>query len=152
MLLRIVMVSIVVLVVSSNGISAESRRPVYLWLEPEWFSGVEGNFEYGSGPESVAEVHSRWSVAGPGVSAEWTQGGESESNSIAAGPRETNALCQREIVVPRDGTYRVWVRYYDHRLATEPFGVRVEQDGKTPVTGDLGIEAVVHTAEIADIR
>src|ERR1700716_1652422 len=82
--------------------------PVYLWHEPEWFDGVSGSFAYWTG---TAKPTGAWGIAGPGISAEWTQGGESEWNSIGAAAEETRANCQRAIIVPRAGIYKVWVRY-----------------------------------------
>src|SRR5262245_10960781 len=95
-----------------------AKPPVYLWFEPEWFDGVKGSFAYWTG---TAKPTGAWGVAGPGISAEWTQGGESEWNSMGAPAAETNARCQRDFVVPRAGKYKVWVRYVDHRKKTEPF-------------------------------
>jgi hypothetical protein len=120
-----------------------AAEPVYLWFEPEWFEGVEGWTEYHGGPERLAQVQNRWGIAGPGISAEWTQGGESEWNSMAAGPNETKAECHRDLYVPRSGRYRVWVRYYDHREKAEPFRVRIEQAGKPAIDGKLGTQPVL---------
>src|SRR5262249_40117487 len=78
-----------------------------------------------------------------GISAEWTQGGESEWNSIGASAAETKAECHRDFVVPRAGKYRVWVRYVDHRKQTEPFTVSVQQGGKAAVAGELGVQPIV---------
>ncbi|HEX7175699.1 MAG TPA: hypothetical protein VF240_10610, partial [Pyrinomonadaceae bacterium] len=50
-----------------------------------------------------------WGINGPGVSAEWSQGGESEWNSVAASPDEVKATIYRDVEIPRDGRYRVWV-------------------------------------------
>src|ERR1700730_5581544 len=86
--------------------------PVYLWQEAEWFDGVQGSFAYWTG---TAKPTGTWGVAGPGISPEWTQGGESEWNSMGAPAVETKAECHRDVIVPRAGKYRVWVRYVDHR-------------------------------------
>src|SRR5690349_13757710 len=103
---------------------ATGRPPVYLWFEPEWFDGVEGSFAYWTG---TAKPTGHWGVAGPGISPEWTQGGESEWNSMGAAAEETKAECQRDFTVPRAGKYRVWVRYVDHRKKAEPFNVIIRQ-------------------------
>src|SRR5215813_10680840 len=89
--------------------------PVYLWHEPEWFEGVRGNFAYWTG---TAKPTGAWGIAGPGISAEWSQGGESEWNSMGAPAEETRAVCYRDFIVPRAGTYSIWVRYVDHRHKT----------------------------------
>ena len=86
----------------------ESAPPVHLWLEPEWFEGVKGHFAYWTGP-GVAKSTGAWGVAGPGISAEWSQGGESEWNSMGAPAEETSARCGRSLVVPRAGEYKVYV-------------------------------------------
>src|SRR5262245_58487951 len=92
---------------------AQKKPPVYLWFEPEWFDGVKGSFNYWSDSTKPGKPTGAWGVAGPGISAEWTQGGESEWNSMGAVAEETNASCQRDVVIPRAGKYRAWVRYVD---------------------------------------
>ncbi|HJZ54159.1 MAG TPA: hypothetical protein VKE74_04345, partial [Gemmataceae bacterium] len=125
---------------ASPPVVAADKPPVYLWLEPEWFDGVSGHFAYWTGE---AKPTGNWGIAGPGISAEWTQGGESEWNSMGVPAAETKALCGRDLVVPRAGTYRVWVRYVDHRKKTEPFTVRILQNGQPAVSGELGVQPVV---------
>ena len=120
--------------------------PIHLWFEPEWFDGVKGSFAYWPGPGASKPTGS-WGVAGPGISAEWSQGGESEWNSMGAPAEEKSAKCQRDFVVPRDGTYRVWVRYVDHRGKAEPFRVRIEQAGKAVLDGELGVRPVVPSGD-----
>jgi hypothetical protein len=119
---------------------AARRPPVYLWFEPEWFEGVGGSFAYWTG---TARPTGHWGVAGPGISPEWTQGGESEWNSMGAPAEETKAECRRDFIVPRAGKYRAWVRYVDHRKKTEPFTITVRQGGKNVVRGELGMQPVV---------
>src|SRR5438067_13750738 len=103
-----------------------AKPPVYIWLEPEWFPGVEGTFAYWTGD---AKPTGHWAVAGPGISAEWTQGGESEWNSMGASADETKAECHRDFLVPRAGKYKVWVRFVEHRKKTQPFSVSITQNG-----------------------
>jgi hypothetical protein len=119
---------------------AVERPPIYLWFEPEWFEGVQGSFAYWPG---TAKPTGSWGIAGPGISPEWTQGGESEWNSMGVPAAETKARCHRDFIVPRAGKYKIWVRYVDHRKKTEPFRVIIEQGGKAAVTGELGIKPVV---------
>jgi hypothetical protein len=119
-----------------------AQPPVYLWYEPEWFPGVEGSYAYWPGP-GVMKPTGKWGVAGPGISAEWSQGGESEWNSMGAPAEETAATCGRDIVIPRAGRYRVWVRFVDHRDQTEPFTVQVAQNGKNAISSELGVQPVV---------
>src|SRR5437868_13688274 len=83
---------------------AAEKPPIYLWLEPEWFDGVKGSFAYWTGE---AKPTGSWGVAGPGISAEWTQGGESEWNSLGAPASETKATCGRDLIIPRSEERRV---------------------------------------------
>jgi hypothetical protein len=126
---------------SISQLSAADKPPIYLWFEPEWFDGVSGSYGYWSG--GPGKPTGAWGVAGPGISAEWTQGGESEWNSMGAPAEETKAACRRAFVVPRAGRYRVWVRYYDHRKKTEPFSVAIHQTGKDTIAAELGAQPVV---------
>ena len=71
---------------------ADKQPAVYVWLEPEWFEGVKGSFAYWTG---TAKPTGAWGIAGPGIAAEWSQGGESEWNSIGAPAGETSARCER---------------------------------------------------------
>src|SRR5881227_2926204 len=123
-----------------SAAGAQERPPFHLWLEPEWFDGVKGSFAYWTG---TAKPTGSWGIAGPGISAEWSQGGESEWNSIGAAAEETSARCQRDFIVPRDGTYKIWVRYVDHRKKTQPFRITIEQAGKPVFNGEYGVKPVV---------
>src|SRR5262245_55599890 len=131
---------LVVLFLSSAVPAGDKKPPIHLWFEPEWFEGVKGTFAYHTG---TAKPTGSWGVAGPGISAEWTQGGESEWNSMGAPAEETKASCHRDFMVPRAGAYRVWVRYVDHRHKTEPFRVTITQNGKPTINGELGVQPVV---------
>src|SRR5262245_55349257 len=116
------------------------KPPIHMWFELEWFEGVKGSFAYWPGPPKAT---GSWGIAGPGISAEWSQGGESEWNSMGAAAEETKARCYRDFIVPRTGDYTIWVRYVDHRHKTEPFRVIIEQSGKTVVSAELGVNPVV---------
>src|SRR5262245_14977703 len=83
--------------------AAAEKPPIYIWFEPEWFEGVKGSFAYWTGS---AKPTGSWGIAGPGISAEWTQGGESEWNSMGVPAEETTASCHRDFVVPRSGAYK----------------------------------------------
>ena len=133
------LLAVLVLSITAAGARA-AAPPVYLWLEAEWFDGVDGSFAYWTG---TAKPTGTWSVAGPGISPEWTQGGESEWNSMGAPAAETKAECHRDVIVPRAGRYRVWVRYVDHRRKTEPFTAAVLQDDKAAGSAELGVKPVV---------
>src|SRR5215471_5758910 len=111
--------------VSSSGFE-------YLWYEAENMSGISEtarhepqlNPSYLDVPAAKAPG---WSISGPGVSAEWSQGGESEWNSVAASADETHAAISQNIEIPRDGEYRVWVRYADFAAKSEDFAVRISR-------------------------
>ena len=68
-----------------------------------------------------------WGINGPGVSAEWSQGGESEWNSAAASADETAGSIYQDIEIPRAGDYRIWVRYADWANRSENFVFRITQ-------------------------
>jgi hypothetical protein len=133
--------TVVLLLISLTVVhSAAAAPPAYLWFEPEWFPGVEGHFAYWPAP---AKASGKWGVAGPGISPEWTQGGESEWNSIGAAAEETAAQCHRDFIIPRQGKYKIWVRYVDHRQKTEPFEVAIDQQGRSIAASEIGATAVV---------
>src|ERR1043166_3591289 len=92
--------SIFAICIVTSAASAQERPPFHLWLEPEWFDGVKGSFAYWTGN---AKPTGSWGIAGPGISAEWSQGGESEWNSMGAAAAETKSHCQRAIVIPNAG-------------------------------------------------
>src|SRR5438105_6400571 len=104
-------VTLVLLAGWTSSAQAQARPAMHLWFEPEWFEGVKGSFAYWTGS---AKPTGAWGIAGPGISAEWSQGGESEWNSIGAAAEETTARCQRDFIVPRTGMYKICVRYVDH--------------------------------------
>ena len=84
-----------------------------------------------------------WGINGPGVSAEWTQGGESEWNSAAASADETNATLYQDIEVPRAGKYAFWVRYADWARKTENFVVRLAQNGTVVFEREFGAKDII---------
>ncbi|MFZ0062002.1 MAG: hypothetical protein WAL47_08200, partial [Pyrinomonadaceae bacterium] len=71
-----------------------SLSPEYLWFETENMRGLATdprgepilNPSWLNLPKAKAPG---WGINGPGVSAEWSQGGESEWNSVAASSDET---------------------------------------------------------------
>lgn len=111
-----------------RGISANARHePV---LNPSWSSP----------PRSAAPG---WGINGPGVSAEWSQGGESEWNSVAASADETRAAIYQEIEIPRAGTYRLWVRYADWAGKSENFTVSISQPGREVFRHEFGARDLI---------
>ena len=84
-----------------------------------------------------------WGMNGPGVSAEWTQGGESEWNSAAASADETHATLYQDLEVPRAGQYKFWVRYADWARKKENFTVTIAQNGEQVFRREFGEAEIV---------
>ncbi|MDT7604047.1 MAG: hypothetical protein QOF61_2044 [Acidobacteriota bacterium] len=84
-----------------------------------------------------------WGMNGPGVSAEWTQGGESEWNSAAASADETRATISQELQIPRAGSYRLWVRYADWTGKAENFAATVAQNDRIVARREFGARDVL---------
>ena len=102
--------------------------PHHVWIEAEYLAPLNGaNFSF---QQVEATTKGSWALAGPGVAAEWTQGGESEFLSAAARADEPGEVVMgRDVEVPAAGKYTLWVRYADYRKKAESFGVRVVQGG-----------------------
>jgi hypothetical protein len=110
-----------------------ARGLEYLWYEAENMQGFATNerFEPVQNPSWMNLPKAKapgWGINGPGVSAEWSQGGESEWNSAAASADETRAAIFQDIEVPRAGMYKIWVRYADWAGKTEAFTLRLTKD------------------------
>jgi hypothetical protein len=84
-----------------------------------------------------------WGINGPGVSAEWTQGGESEWNSAAASADENHATLSQDLEIPRPGQYTLWIRYADWARRSENFTVTIAQDGAEMFRHEFGAKDVV---------
>lgn len=122
---------------------SSSRHSEYLWYETENMRGisVEARNEPRLNPSWMEQTRAQapgWGMNGPGVSAEWSQGGESEWNSVAAAPDETRAVIYQDVEAPRDGQYRIWARYADWSRRTENFVVRVTQAGREVFRHEFG--------------
>jgi len=118
-----------------TGSQTNQTNNEYLWYEAENMRGITETSRHEpqlnpSYLEIPAAKVPGWSISGPGVSAEWSQGGESEWNSVAASADETHGAIWQDIEIPRGGEYRVWVRYADFANKTEAFVVRVSQSGR----------------------
>jgi hypothetical protein len=120
----------------------------YLWYEAENMRGFSMdklnnpviNASWIDPPRAQAPG---WGMNGPGVSAEWSQGGESEWNSAAASADETRATIQQELQVPRAGSYKLWVRYADWAGKTEYFDATIAQNGHAVARREFGARDVV---------
>ncbi|HJU54358.1 MAG TPA: hypothetical protein VJ715_07300, partial [Pyrinomonadaceae bacterium] len=120
----------------------------YLWYETENMRGFSVNernepIQNPSWKNPPRAVAPGWGINGPGVSAEWTQGGESEWNSAAASADETRATIYQDVLVPRAGQYKVWVRYADWARRAENFTVRVTQDDREVFRREFGARDLV---------
>ena len=120
----------------------------YLWYETENMRGLTETSRHEpllspSYLDLPAAKAPGWSISGPGVSAEWTQGGESEWNSVAAAADETHGAIWQDIEVPRAGEYKVWVRYADSANKTEPFIARITQQGREVARHEFGATDVI---------
>jgi hypothetical protein len=131
---------------SSNSTSAPFAE--YLWYEAENMRG----FTTGKLGEPILnpsylelpkEKSPGWGMNGPGVSAEWTQGGESEWNSAAASANETNASIYQDLEVPRAGQYRFWIRYADWANKSENFQVTISQNGQPVFQHEFGVKDII---------
>ena len=137
------------------SLSPSPRRPIsqsppfeYLWYEAENMRGITETARHEtllnpSYLELPAAKAPGWGINGPGVSAEWSQGGESEWNSVAASADETRAHIWQDIEVPRGGAYKVWVRYADWGNRTENFTVRIKQDNREVFRHEFGAKDVI---------
>ena len=122
----------------------------YLWYEAENMRGFATkptgepmqNPAYRNLPKAQAPG---WGINGPGVSAEWSQGGESEWNSAAASADETSAKIYQDVEIPRGGSYRLWIRYADWANRSENFVVRITQEADAEPRGHGNTEKDVIT-------
>lgn len=120
----------------------------YLWYEAENMRGFTTgklgapllNPSYLNLPREKAPG---WGINGPGVSAEWTQGGESEWNSAAASADETRGTLYQDLEVPRADQYVLWIRYADWANKGENFTVTIAQDGAVVFRHEFGAEDII---------
>ena len=80
---------------ATGTVAFQSASKEYLWYEAENMRGITETARHEpqlnpSYLEIPAVKAPGWSISGPGVSAEWSQGGESEWNSVAASSDATN--------------------------------------------------------------
>jgi len=110
-----------------------------LWLEAEHFEGIRGFcWPMGDDKRNMRETKGHWGLSGPGWAAEWAQGGESGFLSIATGANDDQATVSRNIEIPTEGTYQIWVRYGDWREKSEPFDIHIQQTGTQEWTARFG--------------
>jgi hypothetical protein len=150
---------------SSNAQSQTSPRPPatgpasdleYLWYEAENMRGLTTNSRHEpilnpSYLELPASKAPGWGISGPGVSAEWSQGGESEWNSVAASADETRGSISLDVEVPRGGEYRLWVRYADFANRNESFVVSISQGGREIFHHEFGEQEIIDSHDETEL-
>lgn len=138
---------IVLVALFATAANAQSKSE-YLWYEAENMRG----FTTGKLGEPLLnpsyltlarEKAPGWGMNGPGVSAEWTQGGESEWNSAAASADETRATLYQDLEIPRAGSYVFWIRYADWARKNENFTVTIAQDGAEIFRQEFGAKDLI---------
>ena len=128
--------------------SVPASEVEYLWYEAENMRGISQNPRHEpilnpSYLDLPAAKAPGWTISGPGVSAEWSQGGESEWNSVAAAADETRGTIWQDVEVPRGGNYKIWVRYADWANKTENFVVRVSQNSRGIARHEFGAKDLI---------
>lgn len=138
----------------AEGVGSLAQTPPanleYLWYETENMRGLtqtprhepQLNPSYLNLPAAKAPG---WGISGPGVSAEWSQGGESEWNSVAASADETRGTIWQDLEIPRGGEYKIWIRYSDFAERSEHFVVRITQTG---IGSKEGVSASISSKEV----
>ena len=125
-----------------------SPVPEYLWYEAENMRGF-GTKPTGEPIQNPSWLNlpkakaPGWGINGPGVSAEWSQGGESEWNSAAASADESAGKIYQDIEIPRGGNYKIWVRYADWASKTETFVLRITQGEREVFRHEFGAKDVI---------
>lgn len=133
---------------ASPRLFAPASDVEYLWFETENMRGLTKNSRQEpilnpSYLEIPASKAPGWAISGPGVSAEWSQGGESEWNSVAASADETRGTISQDVEVPRSGEYKVWVRYADFANRKESFVVIISQSEREIFRHEFGEQDIV---------
>jgi hypothetical protein len=144
---KIVLLAVLVSASPCLPVSASSSHE-YIWFEAENMRGVSETTRHEpvSNPSWLdlpAAKAPGWRINGPGVSAEWSQGGESEWNSVAASADETRGRIWQDIEVPRAGDYKIWVRYADWANKTENFVVRISQQQREVLRREFGAKEII---------
>jgi hypothetical protein len=131
-----------------TGSQTQTAPVEYLWYEAENMRGFSTdrlnnpviNASWIDPPRAQSPG---WGMNGPGVSAEWSQGGESEWNSAAASADETRATISQELQIPRAGQYKLWVRYADWAGKTENFDATIAQSDRVIARREFGARDLV---------
>jgi hypothetical protein len=128
--------------------STSAPNSEYLWFEAENMRGfgTKPTGEPIQNPSWMNLTKAKapgWGMNGPGVSAEWSQGGESEWNSAAASADESVGKIYQDLEIPRAGNYRIWVRYADWANKSESFVIRINQGERELFRHEFGAKDVL---------
>ena len=140
---------VVTLLAFTPALHPQSKQSIeYLWYEAENMRGFStgrlGEPLLNPSHQNLSKDKAPgWGMNGPGVSAEWSQGGESEWNSAAASADETKAALYQDLEIPRAGQYQFWIRYADWASKTESFTVRIAQDGAFVFKQEFGAKDLI---------
>ncbi len=143
------LIALLALFISSGfAQTASARHYEYLFYEAEDMRGFSTNARHEpvANPSWVNPSRAEapgWGMNGPGTSAEWSQGGESEWNAAAASADEISGVIFQDVEIPRAGQYKVWVRYADWASKTENFRVRITQEGREVFSREFGARDLV---------
>jgi hypothetical protein len=150
---NLVVLSLLLFVAPSLSQAQLETRPAephaeYLWFEAENMRGFGTKptgepIQNPSWMDLPSAKAPGWGINGPGVSAEWSQGGESEWNSAAASADESAGRIYQDFEIPRGGNYRIWVRYADWANKTETFIIRITQGEREILRHEFGAKDVI---------
>ncbi len=140
---------IIALLLFQNALAQTTNQAnEYLWYESENMRGfgTKPTGEPIQNPSWLGLPRAKapgWGINGPGVSAEWSQGGESEWNSATASADESRATLYQDIEIPRGGDYKIWIRYADWASKTENFAIKITQGDREVFRQEFGANAIV---------
>jgi hypothetical protein len=132
------------ILITNSSLYSQTRPPgEYLWYEAENMRGfTTGKLgEPLLNPSYLNLARDKapgWGINGPGVSAEWTQGGESEWNSAAASADENRGDFYQDLEIPRAVSMRFGFVMPTGPNETENFTVTIAQDGAEVFRHEFG--------------
>lgn len=119
-ILKFIFVFIFLLCFNKNAAAFQNSEinqlPIYIKLETEDLAGVSAQDS-----KSVWQQYMAWYP-------HWSRGGASGWWSVKAAPTVEKSEISKEIYVPQDGNYSIWVRYQDYTNKAEPFNITFNQD------------------------
>src|SRR6476659_8226280 len=141
---RILLTTIVLFTLIATSFSAAVAAVAhnYLWLEADEFDGIQLSKQVAVGMADPVAERTGW-ASRMGIFPDTTQGGGTRTLTLDAHPERADNVCTGQIDVPSPGTYRVWVRYGEWRKKTEPFKVKIEQQGRVALDHEFGTKPVV---------